>query len=215
MSSDIAPAHLPTFSDIARWPKFTAESPLKMLVSGCITGASCGADGTSYGAPYPHTAVLLSLPNVVAVPFCPEDFALGTPREIPDIVDGNGFDVLDGNARVLTSTGRDCTQEMVAAAQAMLALAQREHVGLALLMDISAACGSQVIYLGNRSGGVYQRGQGVCAALLIRHRIPIVSQRDLKTLRAIVHKLDPNKPPTPGARDHHESDWYRGYFAAP
>jgi uncharacterized protein YbbK (DUF523 family) len=215
VASEVTPAHLPTPNDIGRWPTFTAEEPLKVLVSSCITGVSCGADGTSYEAPYLHTARLLALPNVMAVPFCPEDFALGTPRDVPDIDDGNGFDVIDGKARVVTSAGRDCTQEIVAAANAMLALAEREDVKLALLMDISAACGSQVIYLGDRRDGVYQRGQGVCAALLARHGVPVVSQRDFKTLGAIVHKLDPDVTPPPGARDHHESDWYRSYFGAP
>jgi uncharacterized protein YbbK (DUF523 family) len=211
----MTPAHLPTLHDIERWPAFTPERPLKVLVSACITGASCGSDGTAYGAPFPHTSRLLALPNVVAVPFCPEDVALGTPREVPDIRDGNGFDVLDGKARVLTSSGRDCTDEIVEAARAMVALAEGEGVRLALLMDISAACGSQVIYLGDRAQGVYQRGQGVCAALLIRHRIPIVSQRDFKTLGAIAHRLDPSITRAPGLRDHHESEWYRSYFSTP
>jgi len=213
--SEFTPAHLPTSSDIAQWPKFTADSPLKVLVSACITGVPCGADGSSYGAPFEHTARILALRNVVAVPFCPEDFALGTPREIPDIDHGNGFDVLDGKARVVTATGRDCTTEMVAAAETMLALARREHVRLALLMDISAACGSQVIYLGDRRHGVYQRGPGVCAALLSRRGISVVSQRDFKTLDAIASKLDPSTSTRPDARDHHQSDWYRSYFDAP
>jgi uncharacterized protein YbbK (DUF523 family) len=202
-------------SEVERWPTFTANAPLKVLVSACITGAPCGADGTSYGAPYSHTAHLLALSNVVAVPFCPEDFALGTPRDIPDIDDGNGFDVLDGDARLVTSAGRDCTREILDAARTMLELAESEGVRLALLMDISAACGSQVIYLGDRRNGVYQRGPGVCAALLSRNGIPVVSQRDFKTLGAIVHKLDPTITPLSEARDHHESDWYRSYFGAP
>jgi uncharacterized protein YbbK (DUF523 family) len=212
---EIAPEHLPTLLDVEHWPEFTSDWPLKVIVSACIAGVLCGSDGTAYGAPYPHTARLFALPNVVAVPFCPEDVALGTPRDVPDIFGGNGFDVLDGKARVITSSGRDCTDEIVEAAHAMLDVAERESVRLALLMDISAACGSQVIYLGDRAHGVYQRGQGVCAALLTRHRIPIVSQRDFKTLGAIAHKLDPSITPTPEARDHHESDWYRSYFAAP
>jgi uncharacterized protein YbbK (DUF523 family) len=202
-------------SEVEQWPTFRVDAPLKVLVSACITGVSCGADGTSYGAPYPHTAHLLALPNVVAVPFCPEDFALGTPRAIPDIEGGNGFDVLDGKARVVTSAGRDCTREMLDAAHTMLERARAEDVRLALLMDISAACGSQVIHLGDRRNGVYQRGPGVCAALLFRHRIPIVSQRDFKTLGAIVHKLDPTAVPSPEARDHHESEWLHSYFGAP
>ena len=143
-----------------------------------------------------------------AQPFCPEDFAFGTPREIPDIHGGNGFDVLDGRARVISSSGEDWTAPMIEAGHAMLALAHREQVQLALLMDISAACGSQVVYLGNRSGGgVYQAGQGVCTALLIRHGIPVVSQRDHRSLGRIIAKLDPSYEPDTPAIDHHETDW--------
>jgi uncharacterized protein YbbK (DUF523 family) len=142
------------------------------------------------------------------VPFCPEDFAFGTPREIPDIDGGNGFDVLDGRARVISSSGQDWTTAMLDAAEAMRELAHREQVRLALLMDISAACGSQVIYLGNRRGGVYQAGQGVCAALLIRDGIPVVSQRDHRTLDRIIGILDPSYEPDTSACDHHESEWY-------
>src|SRR5436190_646979 len=105
----MVPAHLPLLHEVVQWPPFTTSRPLKVLVSACITGVSCGSDGTSYGAPYPQTERLLALPNVVAVPFCPEDLALGTPRDTPDIHGGDGFDVLDGTARVITSTGRDCT----------------------------------------------------------------------------------------------------------
>ncbi len=101
---------------------------------------------------------------------------------------------------------------MLEAADAMLALARREHVGLALLMDISAACGSQVIYLGNRSDGVYQAGQGVCTVLLIRAGIPVVSHRDHRTISRITAKLDPSLEPDTTARDHHETDWYRANF---
>jgi uncharacterized protein YbbK (DUF523 family) len=206
---------LPTPDAIERWPEFTTKTPLKVLVSACITGVACGSDASSYGAPYPNTARLLALPNVAAVLFCPEDFALGTPRDIPDIQGGDGFDVLDGRATVVTAAGRDCTREILDAAEAMLALAQREQVEIALLMDISAACGSQVIYLGARSHGVYQRGQGVCAALLTRHGIPVVSQRDFRTLDLISHKLDPTIHVRPDSVDHHETEWYRTHFGTP
>jgi uncharacterized protein YbbK (DUF523 family) len=155
---------------------------------------------------------LLQLPTVHPVLFCPEHFAFGTPRETPDIEGGDGFDVLDGRARVVSSSGQDWTAPMLEAAHTMLMLARRERVRLALLMDISAACGSQVIYRGNRTAGVYQAGQGVCAALLIRDRIPVVSQRDHRTLGRIIAKLDPTFVPDPAARDHHESDWYLANF---
>lgn len=158
-------------------------------------GMSCGVDGSSYGAPYAHPDQLVRLSNVHAVPFCPEDFAFGTPRQTPDIHGGNGFDVLDGTARVLSESGDDWTERMVAAARAMLEVAKENGVRLALLMDISAACGSQVIYDGFRPEHRYQAGQGVCAALLIRHGIKVLSHRDHRTLNLLLDKLDPSRPP--------------------
>jgi uncharacterized protein YbbK (DUF523 family) len=120
------------------------------------------------------------LPNVKTVAFCPEDSAFGTPRETPDIHGGTGLDVLNGTARVVSDSGKDWTEPMIQAAEAMLAVAQRNEVRIAVLSDISAACGSQVIYRGARANGIYQVGQGVCTALLIQNGIKVVSQRDLK-----------------------------------
>ncbi len=194
------------------WPQFTKERPLKLLVSGCLMGRPCGVDGSSYGAPYPHTEELIGLPNVDVVDFCPEEFAFGTPRRTPDIHGGNGFDVLDGRARVLSDGGEDWTEGMLAAANAMLAMAQSHRVRLALLMDISAACGSQVIYNGFRAQRAYQPGQGVCAALLIRHGIKVVSQRDHRTLGLVLGKLDPTYTLNAARSDHHETQWYIDTF---
>jgi uncharacterized protein YbbK (DUF523 family) len=210
-----SPTHLPSADEIASWPQFTEESPLHLLVSGCLLGRPCGVDGSSYGAPFAHTDRLIRLPSVHVVAFCPEDFAFGTPRKTPDIHGGNGFDVLDGTARVLSDGGEDWTDGMLAAAKEMLAVAQDNGVRLALLMDISAACGSQVIYDGFRSRRTYQPGQGVCAALLIRHGIDVVSQRDHRTLDLLLSKLDPTHTLTAGSRDHHETKWYLDTFRRP
>ena len=125
------------------WPEFTDDHPLRVPVSACLLGVTCGVDGTSYGAPFPHIERLLGLPNVRTVAFCPEDFAFGTPRETPDIHGGTGSDVLDGRARVLSESGQDWTAPMVRAAEAMLPVAQHNRVHLALLTDISAACGTR------------------------------------------------------------------------
>jgi uncharacterized protein YbbK (DUF523 family) len=200
--------HLPTAEQIDGWPEYSVEAPLHILVSACITGIACGSDGSSYGAPYPQTARLLQLDNVRPFAFCPEDFAFGTPRSVPDIHGGDGFDVLDGRARVKSGAGDDWTERMIEAAYAMLAVARREQVGLAILMDISAACGSQVIYLGDRTRGVHQTGPGVAAALLVRNGIPVVSQRDYRTLGLVIGRLDEKFTADPGARDHHETEWY-------
>lgn len=207
-------AHLPSEDEIQEWPRFSSENPLRLMASACLRGVACGVDGSSYGAPFAHTERLFRLPNVQVVAFCPEDFAFGTPRATPDIHGGDGFDVLDGKARVLSDSGADWTESMIAAAHVMLKRAQDNKVRLALLTDVSAACGSQVIYRGTRSQGHYQAGQGVGAALLIRHGIKVLSQRDHRTLDRIVSRLDPTHPTSPDARDHHETAWYIENFGA-
>lgn len=202
-----------TEETIARWPAFTAEAPMRLLVSGCVAGLPCGVDGTSYGE-YPVARKIVTMPNVRAVAFCPEESEFGTPREMCNIHGGTGFDVLDGKARVLTESGVDWTAGMIRAAQRMLALAREQRIHLALLLDISAACGSQVIYDGPRHLKQYQIGAGVCAALLIRNGYPVVSQRDYRTLDRILSHLDPEHVPDPAAVDHHETEWYRTWFGA-
>jgi uncharacterized protein YbbK (DUF523 family) len=117
-----------------------------------------------------------------------------------------------GRARVQTDDGQDWTDGMVRVARKMLELAQRHDVHLALLMDTSAACGSQVIYDGPRGLKVYRPGVGVAAATLIRGGIAFVSQRDFRTLGLIFTRLNRPDLAAAGAIDHHESDWYREYF---
>lgn len=206
--------HLPSAEEILALPTFTEDDPLTILVSACLLGVPCGVDATSYGAPFQRTEQLFRLPSVRTVAFCPEDYAFGTPRSAPDIHGGTGSDVLNGTARVLSESGEDWTEPMIRAAHVMLAVAQRNGVHLAMLTDISAACGSQVIYRGARSNGARQVGQGVCAALLIRKGIKVVSQRDYRTLGLLIHKLDSSFELDPSARDHHESEWYVGRFGS-
>ncbi len=133
---------------------------------------------------------------------------------MPDIHGGDGFDVLDGKARVLTNTGEDWTEGMITAAHRMLTIAQAECVDLAILQDMSAACGTQVISDGCRLVEVrrYQKGVGVCAALLLRNGFKVMSERDFKTLDRLTKKLDSSHKIDDSATDHHETKWYLEYF---
>ena len=96
----------------------------------------------------------------------------------------------------------------------MLDCAREHHVELAILTDMSASCGSQVISEGCRlvEDRRYQAGVGVATALLLRDGIPVVSQRDHRTLERLRALLDPGHRPDSAARDHHETAWYRAYF---
>lgn len=209
---DLRLAHRPDLVAALRTP--TIDDPWRVLVSGCLYGWPCGVDGTSYGA-HAQIAALIALPTVRAVPFCPEQHALGTPRSMPDIHGGDGFAVLDGRARILDEHGVDLTDAMVAGARAMLAAAEVGRAELAVLMDMSAACGSQVISLGCRlvADRRWQKGVGVAAATLLRAGIPVVSQRDQRTLGQLRARLDPGFVPDPAAVDHHDTPWVRTYFA--
>jgi uncharacterized protein YbbK (DUF523 family) len=115
---------------------------------------------------------------------------------------------------VLIPSGEDWTVGMIAAAREMLAVTLTENVRLAVLMDISAACGSQVVYAGKRRAAPCRIGRGVAAAMLAEAGIPIVSQRDWKTLDRVFCKLDASRSPNESLKDHHESDWYQEYFAS-
>jgi uncharacterized protein YbbK (DUF523 family) len=193
---------------IAALPEPTAAEPWRVLVSGCMAGWPCGVDGTDYGLPS-ALAGFSGLPNVQWVPFCPEEFGIGTPRTMPDIHGGDGFAVLDGTARVLDEHGVDLTAGMLRGAEAMLAKAKESRVHLAILTDMSAACGSQVISLGCRFDAPrrFQRGVGVAAAMLLRAGVLVVSQRDFATLGRLRARLDPTFVLDPEARDHHEHPW--------
>lgn len=196
--------HDPDAVDRLRAP--TAEAPWRVLLSGCLAGWACGVEGTDYGL---RSAAPAWLARVTVIPFCPEDVGLGTPRVMPDIHGGDGFDVLDGRARVLAPDGADLTEGMLRGARAMLEHALRERVDLAVLTDMSAACGSQVISLGCRlvERRAWQKGVGVATAMLLRAGIPVVSQRDFRTLARLHQRLDPAYVVPEGALDHHEHPW--------
>lgn len=191
----------------------TKDNPLRILMSSCLTGVTCGYDGTANGE-YPSALKLLHYDTVKIVKFCPEEFSFGSPREMCDIYGGNGFDVLVGKAKVLTESGIDWSEGMVKASEKMLELARTEAIELAILMDVSAACGSQVIYDGNRfaPNKVYQIGAGVSAAQLMRSGFNVISQRDFASLEIVYSKIDSRHSINKSALDHHQIAWYKEYF---
>ncbi len=132
-------AYHPEALDALRAP--TPDAPWRVLVSGCLAAWPCGVEATDYGLG-DVLRELFALPTLRALPFCPEQHALGTPRTMPDIHGGDGVDVVAGRARVFDERGADLTEPMLAGARAMVAFALAERVELAIVTDASAACGS-------------------------------------------------------------------------
>lgn len=199
-------AHHPDVLAALRAP--TADDPWRVLVSGCLAAWPCGVEGHDYGLGE-VLRDLLALPTVRALPFCPEQHALGTPRTMPDLHGGDGVDALAGRARVLDERGADLTDAMIAGARAMVAFAREARAEIAILTDASAACGSQVISDGCRLVPVrrHRKGVGVATAAILEAGIPVVSQRDHRTIAAIRARLDPGFRPPGGLLDHHDHPW--------
>lgn len=191
----------------------TKENPLRILVSACLLGVKCGVNGDNYGE-YSSILRLLKYENIKFFQFCPEDFEFGTPREMCDIYGGNGHDVLEGKAKVLTTSGIDWTERMIKASRKMLEIAQNNNVELAIMMDISAACGNHVIYDGNRyaEDKKYQIGMGVCGAQLHKAGFKIISWREYESLEILYSKLDPDYVIDFSAKDFDQNDWFLEYF---
>ena len=96
----------------------------------------------------------------------------------------------------------------------MVEIAKENRVEIAILLDMSASCGSQVISEGCRlvQNRKFQKGPGVCAALLQRSGFKVISQRDYRTLGYLRKKLNPSFNAETSEVDHHETEWYKGYF---
>jgi len=147
------------------------------LVSACLLGMSTAYDGGAH----PQAEMVALAARGQVVPVCPEVAGgLGIPRPPAEIVGGDGGDVLDGRARVVTRAGEDVTTAYLRGAELALAAAERYGVAAAILKQRSPSCGSGSIYDGTHSGRL-EPGMGVTAALLRRHGIAIWSEKDLGT----------------------------------
>lgn len=129
-------------------------SPL-VLVSACLVGLCTRYDARNK----PDARCIEQLHGATWIPVCPEQLGgLSTPRPPADIVDGDGFDVLAGQARVVTKNGQDVTRHFIRGAEQVLQLARAQGISSAMLKARSPSC------------GVYGK-TGVTAALLLSHNI--------------------------------------------
>ena len=203
------PDHLPTPAQIASLPR----DPMRIMFSACMLGAPVIGDGRIFPT-LPHLQALIDLPNVEIQSYCPEDPVMGTPRLDPDCVGGNGFDVLDGKARFVGADGRDWTAGIKESAGEMVRRSLEGSVDVAIMLHVSGACGTTVIYDGLRAGGAYQAGPGVAAAAMLRAGVPVLSQRDFRTYRLLMQHLEPawQAPEELPENDHWEHEWCQKNF---
>jgi uncharacterized protein YbbK (DUF523 family) len=159
----------------------------KVLVSRCLLGHRVRYDGGASG-PYGQLARWQDEGRIIAL--CPEVAGgLPTPRAPAEIPGGQGLDVLNGKAPVMTSEGEDVTAAFMDGAQQALALVNRHGIRVAILKANSPSCGNVQTYDGSFSG-VKVEGQGVTAALLAGAGVQVFSELQLDDAARALARLE-------------------------
>jgi uncharacterized protein YbbK (DUF523 family) len=159
----------------------------KILVSRCLLGHRVRYDGGAHG-PFDLLERWQAEGRVVTL--CPEVAGgLPTPRAPAEIPGGQGAQVLDGQAAVLTVDGEDVSAAFLAGAEQALTLVERHGIRLALLKARSPSCGNRENYDGSFSG-VRVAGEGVTAALLRRAGVQVFNEDELAAAEAALRELE-------------------------
>ncbi|MEE9678103.1 DUF523 domain-containing protein [Pseudomonas moraviensis] len=159
----------------------------KILVSRCLLGHRVRYDG---GASGPFDLLEQWIEEGRVVPLCPEVAGgLPTPRAAAEIPGGQGVEVLDGIAAVITTDGEDVSAQFLEGARQALELVQKHGIRVAVLKANSPSCGNLLTYDGTFSG-VRVSGEGVTAALLKRHGVRVFSELELAEAAVTLAALD-------------------------
>ena len=111
------------------------EEPSQMIAaSACLLGYCCRYDGRTS----PSSALVKRAHEEAVLPICPEQLGgLPTPRTPSDLYGGDGFDVLDGRARVLDRDGRDVTKAFLKGAFSALEKITKRNIQVCFMKDKS------------------------------------------------------------------------------
>ena len=158
----------------------------KTLVSRCLLGHRVRYDG---GASGPFDQLQQWLDEGRVVPLCPEVAGgLPTPRAAAEIPGGQGGEVLDGQASVITTEDEDVSAQFLSGAYQALELVEKHGIRIAVLKANSPSCGNLLTYDGSFSG-VKVSGEGVTAALLKRHGVQVFSEQELPQAASVLAAL--------------------------
>ena len=149
-----------------------------IAVSACLCGVACRYDGKSKAV---KVVIEQQQPDWLLI--CPEvNGRLATPRIAAEIVGGDGYDVLNGKAKVVTRAGDDVTQAFILGAYRTLRQIQEQPIQTIVLKQNSPSCGSEKIYDGSFQGQL-QLGVGVTTALLRSHGYQVIDENAEKIVR--------------------------------
>jgi uncharacterized protein YbbK (DUF523 family) len=140
------------------------------LVSACLAGVNCRYNGGNN-----ENKLVSELVNQgKAIAVCPEQLGgLPTPRAACEIVEDE-----EGNKKVLSADGQDCSKYFYEGAEKTLAIAEALDIKKAILKSKSPSCGCGIVYDGTFSGKLVE-GNGLTAELLIKNGIEVQTEKEL------------------------------------
>jgi uncharacterized protein YbbK (DUF523 family) len=150
---------------------------VKILISPCLIGIR-----TRWDESCDEIEELINLvKSGQAVFMCAEQLGgLTTPREASEIEPGNtAEDVLKGDAKILSITGKDVTEQFVVGAHRILKFCQEVGVEIAILKSDSPSCGSERTYDGTFTSTTIP-GKGITAELLGQNGIKIYNEKNFQ-----------------------------------
>ncbi len=138
---------------------------MKILVSSCLLGENCRYKGDNCR----NEKVLALKGEHELIGVCPEVMGgLSTPRAPSERV----------GDKVLSSEGKDVTENYRAGAEAALEIAKREKVDYCIFKAKSPSCGCGKIYDGTFSGKLVE-GNGVTSELFLKNGFSIKTEESL------------------------------------
>ncbi|MCD6117887.1 DUF523 domain-containing protein [bacterium] len=143
-----------------------------IIVSACLVGITCRYDGDTRT----DKRVTALSEKFTLIPVCPEQLGgMETPRPASIIECGDGFDVIQGRAKVVSELGKDVTENFIKGAEEALKAAKMSDAVRIILKERSPSCGVHQIYRGTE----VTEGCGVTCALLKREGFKVESNEDL------------------------------------
>ncbi|MCD3218644.1 DUF523 domain-containing protein [Mammaliicoccus sciuri] len=149
-----------------------------IVISACLVGEKVRYDG--------NHKLDLFYKNLIdekkAISICPEILGgLQVPREPAEIIGGDGYDVWNDQAKVMTVTGRDVTIQFKEGAKRALSIIKDLNANTVILKSDSPSCGSTVIYDGTFTGNK-KEGVGVTTALFTLNDINVYDEKKFLTI---------------------------------
>lgn len=138
---------------------------MKILVSSCLLGENCRYKGDNCK----NEKVLALKGEHELIGVCPEVMGgLSTPRAPSERV----------GDKVISSEGKDVTENYRAGAEAALEIAKKEKVDYCIFKAKSPSCGCGKIYDGTFSGKLVE-GNGVTSELFLKNGFSIKTEESL------------------------------------